>query len=132
MLAAFAQPARADDISATARGVVRVVTIAFEGESVGDFGHGSGFAIAPDRIVTNAHVVELAARDPEHVVIGIVPSAGDKTFRGRVVAYDPARALAEIARSEEHTSELQSLMRSSSAVLCLKKQSSLIYTYDPH
>src|SRR3546814_16979656 len=85
MLVACAQPARADDSSATARGVVRVVTIAFEGESVGDFGHGSGFAIAPDRIVTNAHVVELAARDPEHVVIGIVPSAGDKTFRGRVV-----------------------------------------------
>src|SRR3546814_7718883 len=98
--------------------------------SVGDFGHGSGFAIAPDRIVTNAHVVELAARDPEHVVIGIVPSAGDKTFRGRVVAYDPARDLAEIAfdgaalppvtlyngpRSEEHTSELQSLMRNSYA-----------------
>src|SRR3546814_15473207 len=100
MLAAFAQPARADDISATARGVVRVVTIAFEGESVGDFGHGSGFAIAPDRIVTNAHVVELAARDPEHVVIGIVPSAGDKTFRGRVVAYDHARDLAEIAFDE--------------------------------
>src|SRR3546814_13304807 len=44
-----------------------------------------------------SHVVELAARDPEHVVIGIVPSAGDKTFRGRVVAYDPARDLAEIA-----------------------------------
>src|SRR3546814_14190337 len=108
MLAACAQPGRADDISATARGVVRVVTIAFEGESVGDFGHGSGFAIAPDRIVTNAHVVELAARDPEHVVIGIVPSAGDKTFRGRVVAYDPARDLAEIAfdgaaGSEERT-----------------------------
>src|SRR3546814_6430766 len=31
----------------------------------------------------------------------------------------PARIL---LRSEEHTSELQSLMRSSSAVLCLKKQ----------
>src|SRR3546814_14361811 len=39
----------------------------------------------------------LFRSDPEHVVIGIVPSAGDKTFRGRVVAYDPARDLAEIA-----------------------------------
>ncbi|RIA37790.1 trypsin-like peptidase [Hephaestia caeni] len=97
MVAAFVQPARADDISAAARGVVRVVTIAFDGDQVGDFGHGSGFAIAPDRIVTNAHVVELAARDPAHVVIGIVPSQGDRTFRGRVVAYDPARDLAEIA-----------------------------------
>src|SRR3546814_9636206 len=33
----------------------------------------------------------------------------------------PARAIEE-ARSEEHTSELQSLMRSSYAVFCLKKK----------
>src|SRR3546814_1580587 len=31
-------------------------------------------------------------------------------------------------RSEEHTSELQSLMRISYAVFCLKKKNSLIYT----
>src|SRR3546814_3157410 len=31
-------------------------------------------------------------------------------------------ALCEILRSEEHTSELQSLMRNSYAVFCLKKQ----------
>src|SRR3546814_4860749 len=36
---------------------------------------------------------------------------------------DPARGLAACAsRSEEHTSELQSLMRSSYAVFCLKKK----------
>src|SRR3546814_4911704 len=39
---------------------------------------------------------------------------------------DPARftkaAQASMARSEEHTSELQSLMRSSYAVFCLKKK----------
>src|SRR3546814_16256168 len=33
-----------------------------------------------------------------------------------------ARATASVVRSEEHTSELQSLMRSSYAVLCLKKK----------
>src|SRR3546814_1365787 len=33
--------------------------------------------------------------------------------------------VAEAARSEEHTSELQSLMRISSAVFCLKKKISL-------
>src|SRR3546814_13818137 len=86
MLAAFAQPARADDISATARGVARVVTIAFEGESVGDFGYGSGFAIAPARIVTNAHVVEPAARASQPVDIGNVPSPGDQSPRGRVAS----------------------------------------------
>lgn len=92
----FALPARADDISASARGVVRVVTIASaEGEVVG-FGHGSGFAVSPERIVTNAHVVELAARYPGNVVVGVVPSQGDKAFQGRVVAVDPDRDLALI------------------------------------
>jgi len=97
MLVAFVRPAAADDISATARGVVRVVTIAIVDDEVVDFSHGSGFAIAPNRIVTNAHVVELAARYPGDVVIGVVPSEGDRSFEGRVVAYDAARDLAEIA-----------------------------------
>src|SRR3546814_1884765 len=33
------------------------------------------------------------------------------------------------ARSEEHTSELQSLMRISYAVFCLKKKNSSVYNY---
>jgi len=96
LLLGFVAPARADDISTAGRGVVRVVTIAStDGEIVG-FGHGSGFAIAPNRVVTNAHVVELAARYPDNVVIGVVPSEGDKSFRGRLIAYDPKRDLALI------------------------------------
>ena len=87
-------PARADDISAAARGVVRVVTIAVvDGEVVG-FGHGSGFAVAPDRIVTNAHVVEAAARYPGNVLISVVPSEGDKAYQAQLVAVDPAKDLA--------------------------------------
>lgn len=91
---AVAAPARADDISAAGRGVVRVVVIAFEDGEVVDFGHGSGFAVAPNRIVTNAHVVELAARFPENVVVGAVPSQGSKARRARIVAIDPPRDLA--------------------------------------
>src|SRR3546814_8975970 len=34
-------------------------------------------------------------------------------------------------RSEEHTSELQSLMRLSYAVFCLKKQTYILYTSSP-
>src|SRR3546814_3014301 len=37
-------------------------------------------------------------------------------------AHLDASRIAEIARSEEHTSELQSLMRSTYAVFCLKKK----------
>jgi V8-like Glu-specific endopeptidase len=88
------QPARADDISAAGRSVVRVVVIAFADGEVSDFGHGSGFAVAPNRIVTNAHVVELAAQDPKDVAIGVVPSEGSQSYRARIVAIDPARDLA--------------------------------------
>src|SRR3546814_4731094 len=49
-------------------------------------------------------------------------SAGDT-----VVAYD-THGLMSAARSEEHTSELQSLMRISYAVFCLKKKN----THTPH
>lgn len=93
---ALLAPARADDIGATARGVVRVVTIAMvDGEVVG-FGHGSGFAVAPNRIVTNAHVVELAQKYPDNVVVGVVPSEGSKSYEAKVVAFDAARDLAMI------------------------------------
>src|SRR5882757_9076573 len=102
VLLGFAAPARADDISATGRGVVRIVTIAVVGDEVVGFGHGSGFAVAPNRIVTNAHVVELAQRYPDNVVIGVVPSEGSKSYQGKVVAYDAARDLALIEFTGTH------------------------------
>lgn len=89
-------PARADDISAAGRGVVRIVTIAVEGDDVIGFGHGSGFAVAPNRVVTNAHVVQLAKRYPDQVVVGVVPSEGDKSYQGEVIAIDEERDLALI------------------------------------
>ncbi len=96
LLFVWAAPARADDISASARGVVRIVTIAVVDDEVVGFGHGSGFAVAPNRIVTNAHVVELASRYPDNVVIGVVPSEGDKSYQGKVIKIDQARDLALI------------------------------------
>ncbi|MGK6354865.1 S1C family serine protease [Sphingomonas sp. DT-207] len=96
LVLAWAGPARADDISAAGRGVVRIVTIAVVDDDVVGFGHGSGFAVAPNRIVTNAHVVELADRYPDNVVIGIVPSEGDKSYQGRLIAIDQQRDLALI------------------------------------
>jgi hypothetical protein len=92
----FAPSARADDIAAASRSVVRVVTIAIVDQEVVGFGHGSGFAVGPNRIVTNAHVVELAQKYPDNVVIGVVPSEGSKSYQGRVVAIDAKRDLALI------------------------------------
>ncbi len=88
--------ARADDISAAARGVARVVVSAVvEGEVV-DVEHGTGFAVAPGRIVTNAHVVALVERYPGQTSIRIVPSEGADAFDGTVVALDAERDLALI------------------------------------
>lgn len=90
-------PARAaDDISAASRSVVRVVTVAMvDGEVVG-FGHGSGIAISPTRIITNAHVVESAAKYPNNVALGVVPSEGQKSYAAKLIAIDTARDLALI------------------------------------
>jgi len=87
-------PAAADDIAATSRSVVRVVTIAIVDQEVVGFGHGSGLAVGPNRIVTNAHVVELAQQYPDNVVIGVVPSEGSKSYQARVIAIDGKRDLA--------------------------------------
>src|SRR3546814_10505268 len=43
------------------------------------------------------------------------------SLRPAIATISPAKA-SSMSRSEEHTSELQSLMRISSAVFCLKKQ----------
>jgi V8-like Glu-specific endopeptidase len=96
----FAAPAHADDISAASRSVVRVVVIAVEGEEVVGFGHGSGVAIAPNRVLTNAHVVALAAEQPEDVAVGVVPSEGSKSYGARLIAFDPARDLALLELTE--------------------------------
>lgn len=67
-------PASADpgDVDAAARGVVRVVLISSDGEDVTPVSHGSGFAVTPTMIVTNAHVVNEALQD-DTLRIGIVP-----------------------------------------------------------
>ena len=100
-LLAVTLPARAaDDISAVSRSVVRVVTVAMvDGEVVG-FGHGSGIAISPTRIVTNAHVVESAARYPGNVALGVVPSEGQKSYAAKLIAIDTERDLALIEMTE--------------------------------
>lgn len=83
-----------DDIAATERGVVRVVVVAIVNGEVVGFGHGSGFAVTPNRIVTNAHVVEDAADYPENVAIGVVPSEGSRSYAARLVMLDRRRDLA--------------------------------------
>src|SRR3546814_10896343 len=71
---------------------------------------------------------ELAARYPQHAdLIGLWGPRFNDSIRGRIEGM--AKLVAELDeagvplfRSEEHTSELQSLMRISYAVFCLKKK----------
>lgn len=94
-LALASGPATAQDnldVAAAGRSVVRVVVVAMaDGEATG-VGTGSGVAVAPDKILTNAHVVADAAEGD--AIIGIVPSEGRKRFTGRLIAYEPQRDLA--------------------------------------
>lgn len=96
-------PAKADtrDIAAAARGVVRVILVATDGDSAYFVGHGSGVAVAPDKILTNAHVVELT-REEKSIVIGVIPSEGRRSYGGRVIAYSPGNDLALIQLDEGH------------------------------
>src|SRR3546814_8364458 len=63
------------------------------------------------RLLMNAEAKHLL-RDAEDRVIGVAAMSEQGELRIR----------ADLVRSEEHTSELQSLMRSSYAVFCLKKK----------
>jgi len=101
LLTCLALPASADpgDVEAAARGVVRVVLIGSENGQPVPVSHGTGFAVSPTRIVTNAHVVTEAAQD-DTLRIGIVPAEGEGGAFARVVAISPRNdlALLEIAR----------------------------------
>jgi len=87
---ALADPA---DIAAASRSVVRVVLISRDGNGVQLIGHGSGLAVAPDLVLTNAHVVAPLAEDPG-MKAGIVPSQGKTGYFAKVVAYSPRNDLA--------------------------------------
>src|SRR3546814_10615284 len=51
-------------------------------------------------------------------------TGGKEATKSIACSDEPMRSTADILRSEEHTSELQSLMRISYAVFCLKKKTS--------
>lgn len=88
--AAHADPA---DIAAASRGVVRVVIVQSDGHGSSLIGHGTGFAVTPEYVVTNAHVVDPLRQD-DTLIAGVVPPEGRGGFEARVVAYSPRNDLA--------------------------------------
>ncbi len=88
--AAYADPS---DISAASRSVVRVALINVKDGKNELVSHGSGVAIAGDKILTNAHVVEELRYDP-NLRIGIIPSEGATNYAATIIAYSPKNDLA--------------------------------------
>src|SRR3546814_1427132 len=70
----------------------------------------------------------IQLRDGGNLVHSNAPSAANAACSILATSPCPARWLSPATRSEEHTSELQSLMRISYAVFCLKKKT----TYTTH
>src|SRR3546814_7190837 len=82
-----------------------------------------GFAAAPGgaALVSGKLGEECGGcHDERHVTVPAMPGAGLAMVQPEIVL-GAQEAFLDV-RSEEHTSELQSLMRSSYAVFCLKKK----------
>ena len=88
------------DIAAASRSVVRVVLITRNADGVALVGHGTGFAVAPDLVVTNAHVVAPLAEDTS-MKVGIVPSQGSSGYFAKIVKFSPRNDLALLRLSEK-------------------------------
>src|SRR3546814_2187196 len=87
--------------------------------------------LAPNHIVCPAQVGLVARPCAQEILARHLGIAGADIQRAALVFLDRVDHLAQLAhqgidqgsgRSEEHTSELQSLMRISYAVFCLKKK----------
>jgi V8-like Glu-specific endopeptidase len=96
-----AAPVHADpaDIDAAARGVVRIIIIQKNGDQLTPVSHGTGFAVTPEQVVTNSHVVQEAQDDPS-LIVGIVPSDGGEAVYGRIVSVSPRNDLALVASTK--------------------------------
>src|SRR3546814_9188174 len=95
----------------TERSAPRVVLLAREGEARTRLGDALAQAGADTVLVADpvsSDPGEAIASNPQAVLVALEPAVED--------------ALERFDRSEEHTSELQSLMRISYAVFCLKKK----------
>jgi hypothetical protein len=97
LLTMLALPARlaADpaDITAAARSVVRVALVWMDRTGAGLVGHGSGIVVAPNLVLTNAHVIAPMA-DDRTIRALVVPAQGQRGWGAKVVAYSPRNDLA--------------------------------------
>ncbi len=75
------------------RGIVRVVVILETPEGRSLYGSGSGFVVAPNLVVTAAHVVQ-PARQRAEFGLAIVPPEGDGLVPARIIRFSPSQEFA--------------------------------------
>src|SRR3546814_10248418 len=83
------------------------------------FGGGTALMLQIDH--RESHDIDLFLDDPQYLPFLNPETQGIKLERAPD-SYQAGTDVLKLARSEEHTSELQSLMRISYAVFCLKKK----------
>ncbi len=93
MLALAGSAAAQTSVDEAERGIVRVVVILETAEGRMLYGSGSGFVVAPNLVVTSAHVVAPARQRPEYGV-AIVPPRGDGLLAAHIIRYSPLGELA--------------------------------------
>src|SRR3546814_12396864 len=88
-----------------------------------------GFRADPERHGCRSETVIAVSRADKLILIGGTAYAGEmkKSVFGLLNYLLPPKGIMPMHRSEEHTSELQSLMRISYAVFCLKKKNQTKY-----
>src|SRR3546814_7625213 len=99
------------------QGKIAVVMGGGSSNPEGGLSNGQAVAIAFARAGATVVVVDIK-REAAQVTVDIIEREGGAAF---AMAADVSKA-PDVERSEEHTSELQSLMRISYAVFCLKKK----------
>src|SRR3546814_9648174 len=94
--------------------------------------HSSSHAVksATASALTEVEVTWIEKRYEQWIRFGRIAADTIINRRTRVIAFRPGAVFAFV-RSEEHTSELQSLMRISYAVFCLKKKKQKEHNYQP-
>ncbi len=85
--------AESPELSSANRSVVRVAAFNVVDGERKYIGHGTGIVIAPDKIITNAHVVEEGNFSPM-MTFQIIPSFGGSTYSATIIKWSPENDLA--------------------------------------
>lgn len=90
---AFAGTASAQSVDQAEAAIVRVAVILDSPDGRVLAGAGSGFVVAPNLVLTNAHVVAQARQRPEFQVV-IVTQRDETAFTARIIAYSALNEMA--------------------------------------